>query len=454
MNELKAQDEAAERALPDAERLTEQLRDMLARAKTLGADQAEAALSASRALSVSARGRARESVEYEGDRSASITVYRSQRSASVSTTDLSEGGLNAALEQAITMAGFTEADPYAGLADAALMADEWPDLSLYHPWGLDADKALEMALALEAAALDHDPRVAQTEGATVASQDALSVYGNSHGFVAAEHSSRHALSCLPIVKGDNGMQREVAFSQARHYEDLDALEAIGQLAASRALARLGARTPPTTTAPVLFTPRVARSLWGHLIGAISGGALYRNASFLKDRVDTTIAAANVTLAQRPHRPRGLSSTGFDGDGVATADRTLVEAGVLQGYVLSAYTARRLGLASTGNAGGVFNLDVMPGETDFDALVAGMGRGLVVTELMGQGVNMVNGDYSRGAAGFWVENGEIAYPVENATIAGNLLDMFQAIEALGDDVELGSPLRTPSVLVGAMTIAGS
>ncbi|GAB3679880.1 metalloprotease PmbA [Salinisphaera aquimarina] len=441
------------RTLPDAGQLTEQLRDLLERARAGGADQAEASLSASRALSVSARARARESVEYEGDRAASITVYRDKRSGSASTTDLSAKGLNAALDQALTIARFTEADPYAGLADAELMAGDWPDLSLYHPWSLGADDALELALRLEAAALDHDPRIVQSEGATVASQDSLSVYGNSHGFVAAEHASRHALSCQPIARDGAGMQREVAFSQARVAAELDGVEAVGRLGAERALARLGARTPPTTTAPVLFTPRVARSLWGHLIGAISGGALYRDASFLKDRVDTRIGAASLTLAQFPHRPRGLSSTGFDADGVATTQRTLVEDGVLRGYLLSAYTARRLGLVSTGNAGGVFNLDVTPGAQDFDALVAGMGRGLVVTELMGQGVNLVNGDYSRGAAGFWVENGEIAYPVENATIAGNLLDMYGAVEALGNDVEMQSPLRTPSVLIGAMTIAG-
>ena len=453
MTDMQTTDEAAERSLPEAAHLTDQLREMLARAASRGADQAEAALSASRALSVTARGRARESVEYEGDRSASVTVYRGQRSASVSTTDLSAEGLDAALDQAITIAGYTEVDTYAGLADPDLMARDWPDLSLHHPWALEAEQALELALALEASALDHDSRIVQTEGATVATQESLTVYGNSHGFVAAERASRHALSCQPIARDDAGMQREVAFSQARHADDLEPLEAIGRLAATRALSRLGARTPPTGTAPVLFTPRVARSLWGHLIGAISGGALYRNASFLKDRVGEVIASPRITLSQHPHRRRGLSSTGFDGDGVATTDRTLVESGVLRGYVLSAYTARRLGLVSTGNAGGVFNLDVVPGETDFNELIAGMGSGLVVTELMGQGVNMVNGDYSRGAAGFWVENGEIAYPVENATIASNLLDMYAAIDALGNDVDLGSPLRTPSVLIGSMTIAG-
>ena len=445
---------ADDRSLPELDWLKDRAGELLAQAKSGGADEAEVALSASRALSVSARARQRESIEHEGDRNASITVYCDKRSGSASTTDLTPDGLQAALTQALTVARFTEADAFAGLADAEQMAGGWPDLSLFHPWGLSADGALEMALALEAAALDHDPRIVQTEGATVASQDGVSVYGNSHGFIAGERASRQAISCQPLASAGSGMQREIAFSQARHADDLEDVAAIGRLGAERALARLGAKTPPTTTAPVLFTPRVARSLWSHLIGAISGGTLYRNASFLKDRIDETIAVDRLTLTQHPHRPRGLASAGFDGDGVATAERTLVEAGVLRGYLLSAYTARRLGLTSTGNAGGVFNLDVAPGSDDFDALVAGMGRGLVVTELMGQGVNLVNGDYSRGAAGFWVENGEIAYPVENATIAGNLADMYRNIEAFGSDVERGSALRTPSVLVGAMTIAGS
>lgn len=439
--------------LPGLEQVRSHVRQMLDTARERGADACETAISASRSLSVTARGRARESIEQAGDRSASVTVYRGQRSGSASTTDITAAGLNTALEQALTIARFTEADDYAGLADAELMARDWPALSLYHPWPVVAEQALDLALELEAAALDYDPRIAQTEGATVATEDSISVYGNSHGFIAGERSSRHALSVQALARGEAGMQREIAFSQARHADDLDSVQAIGRLASQRAVARLDARTPPTTTAPVLFTPRVARSLWGHLVAAISGGALYRNASFLKGRIHETIAAGDLSVTQHPHRPRGLASAGFDDDGVATAERALVDAGVLRGYVLSAYSARRLGLQTTGNAGGVFNLDVAPGTNDLEALVRDMGRGLLVTELMGQGVNLVNGDYSRGAAGFWVENGEVAYPVENATIAGNLADMYQGIGALGADVDTTSALRTPSVLVGAMTIAG-
>ncbi|HET7312881.1 metalloprotease PmbA [Salinisphaera sp.] len=455
--------DADTRELPNADELRAALTTMLARAAAAGADAAEASLSASRARSVSVRDRARESLEYEGDRSAAITVYRAvyragyrgQATGSASTTDLTPAGLAAALDQALTIARFTEADEYAGLADAELMAGESPELALYNPWALTSEAAQDLALTVEAAALDADARIAQTEGATVASQDAISAYGNSHGFIGIEQASRHAISCTAIARDREGrMQREIAFSQARRAETLFAPAEIGALAAERALARLGARAAPTVSAPVLFTPRVARSLWSHLFGAISGGALYRNASFLKDKLDRRIAASGLTLRQVPHRRHGLASAGFDDDGVATGERDLVADGVLRSYLLSAYSARRLGLTTTGNAGGVFNVDVAPGDQDFNALVAGMGRGLVVTELMGQGVNLVNGDYSRGAAGWWVENGELAYPVENATVAGNLADMLTGIAALGNDVEYQSALRTPSVVIDRMTIAGS
>lgn len=442
------------RELPAAEELRESLNSMLERAAAAGADAAEASLSASRSLSVSVRDRRRESLEYEGDRTAAVTVYRGRASGSASTTDLTPTGLAAALDQALTIARFTEPDEYAGLADAALMARDWPELALYKPWALTPEAAQEQALAVEAAALAADTRIAQTEGATVATQDAISAYGNSHGFIGIERASRHAASCTVIARDADGrMQREIAFSQARRAEELFAPADIGRLAADRALARLGARAVPTLSAPVLFTPRVARSLWSHLFAAISGGTLYRNASFLKDKLEQRIAVPTLTLRQCPHRRHGLASAGFDDDGVATIERDLVTEGVLRSYLLSAYSARRLGLETTGNAGGVFNVDVAPGDADFDALVAGMGRGLVVTELMGQGVNLVSGDYSRGAAGWWVENGELAYPVENATVAGNLADMYSGIAALGNDVEYQSAVRTPSVVIERMTIAG-
>lgn len=445
---------ADNRALPAAEQLRGWLTELLDRAKQQGADQAEVELSASRALSVSARDRARESLEHEGDRSAGVTVYRGQSSGSASTTDLSPAGLAAALEQALTIARFTEPDEYAGLADAERMAKEKPALGLYNPWALTLEEAQEFALATEAAALDADARIVQTEGATVASQDVVGGYANSHGFIGIEKASQHAISCAALARDPEGrMQREVSFTQARRADELLDTEAVGKQAAERALARLGARAAPTGTAPVLFTPRAARSLWQHLLGAISGGALYRQASFLKDSLGCGIAAPELTIRQYPHRRGGLASASFDDDGVATTERDLVAGGVLRSYLLSAYSARRLGMETTGNAGGVFNVDVMPGSAGFDELVADMGRGLVVTELMGQGVSLTTGDYSRGAAGWWVENGALAYPVENATVAGNLAAMYRDLTALGSDVDYQSALRTPSVLIESMTIAG-
>lgn len=436
-----------------ADELSAQVQRLVTAAGQAGADAAEVQLGHGRTLNVTVRNGQTDRLEYEADQSASVRVFCAGRSGSAGTTDLSAAGLQQALAQAMTIARFTEADEYAGLADAELMAHDWPDLSLYHPWTVSAEQAGELGCRLEAAARDHDARITQVEEANVVAGEGLSAYGNSHGFVGVTRASQNALSCSAIARDDNGMQRDAAFSQAHAAEDLDAVEDIGRRAAERAVACLGARTPPTTTAPVLFVPRVARSLWGHLIGAISGGALYRDASFLKDRIDSQIMASAVELNQRPHRPRGLASAGYDADGVATRNRQLVADGILCGYLLGAYSARRLGLQSTGNAGGVFNLEVSPGTQEFDALVHDMGRGLVVTRLMGQGVNIVTGDYSRGAAGYWVENGEAAYPVENVTIAGNLADMFMHIEALGADVDDQSAIMTPSVRIGAMTIAG-
>lgn len=440
---------------PEAGQLRVWVSDILDEAARRGVDQAEIDASVSQALSVSVRQRAQESLEHEGDRGVSVTVYKRKASGRASTTDLSPKGLQWALDEALTIARFTEPDPYAGLADADFMASEQPDLGLYNPWGLTLDRAWELALQTEVAALEADPRIAKTEGATVATQDAMSVYANSHGFIGIERASRHMMSCSAIARDpEGGMQRDMAFSQARHADDLWRCEDVGKLAAQRALARLGARCAPTTTAPVLFTPRVARSLWQHLFAAISGGALYRQASFLADSLDREVAAPLLTIRQRPFRRHGLASAGFDGDGVTTRECDLVSAGVLRSFLLSAYSARRLGRATTGNAGGVFNADVTPGKIGFDGLVADMNRGLVVTELMGQGVNPTTGDYSRGAAGWWVENGELAYPVENVTIAGNLAAMYRGVVALGNDVDLGSAIRTPSVVIDAMTIAGS
>src|SRR5699024_5063673 len=344
----------------NAAALATQLQDLLQAARRSGADAAEAQLSRARALDISVRNQQVDGLEYAADQAAQINVYCKQRNGSASTTDLSAEGLQAALDQAMTIARFTEPDQYAGLADAELMARDWPELSLCHPWALDADAAAALGRRIEAAALEHDSRISQTEGARVVTSEGLSAYGNSHGFIGVERATQHALACTAIARDAHGMQREAAHTQARAATALDAPEAVGRRAAKRAVSCLGARGLATRRAPILFVPRVARSLWSHFVGAISGGALYRKASFLQHCSGTRIMPAHVQLRQRPHLPAGLASAGYDGDGVATSERVLVDAGVLQGYLLSAYSARRLGMQTTGNAGGVFNLEVQPG----------------------------------------------------------------------------------------------
>jgi PmbA protein len=341
-----------------------------------------------------------------------------------------------------------------GLADAALMATEFPDLDLSHPWDLSAEHAIELARETEAAAFAVDPRVKQSEGAGVDTRHSLHLYANTHGFFGARESTDHSLACAAIAVQDEAMQLGHWYTSARRRTDLEAGPAVGRRAGERAAARLGARGLATCTAPVLFPAEVARGLFGHFIGAISGGALYRRASFLLDKLGEPVFADKVTARQRPFIPRAAGSTAYDQEGVATRERTLINAGRLGGWLLGSYSARKLGLATTGNAGGVFNLVVEPTFAGgLDALAREMGRGLIVTDLMGQGVNLVTGDYSRGAAGFWVENGAIAFPVEEVTIAGNLAAMFRGIQAIGSDVDLRGGVRTGSVLIEAMTVAG-
>lgn len=440
--------------LPLAADLEPLVARVLDSARAAGATQAEAALSHSRGYSVNVRQGEVESLEFQRDRDLSLTVYIGQRKGSASTGDLSEAGVRQAVEAAIAIAQVTEEDPCSGLADPALLATHFPDLSLDHPWSLTPNEAIELARACEAAALAVDARITQTEGAGLSTQRGVSLYANSHGFVGRRSGTQHSLSCSVIASDAAGnMQRDYWYDGGREASRLMSPEAIGRIAGERTVSRLGARRLSTRSAPVLFVPQMARSLFGHFIGAISGGALYRRASFLLDKLDQPVFAPHVTLQQQPFIPGAVASAAYDQEGVATAERVLVEAGVLRGWLLGSYSARKLGLTSTGNAGGVFNLAVSAGALDAAALLREMGEGLLVTELMGQGVNGVTGDYSRGAAGFWVENGEIAYPVENATIAGNLLDLYQRISAIGCDVDTRSNIRCGSVLVDGLTIAG-
>ncbi len=444
-------------SLARLDRLAEAAEDLLRRCRARGADQAEVSCSEEHGLGVNVRTGEVETVEATRDRGIAVTVYFGQRKASASTADLRAGSLEATVEQACAIARHTEADPAAGLADAALMAraegdGRFPEFDGWHPWALDAARAGDIALACEQAGRD-DPRIRNSDGASVGSSASLSVYANSHGFIGRERGTRHTIGCALIAGEGDAMQRDGWYTTAVAAEDLEAAAAVGRHAAERTIGRLAPRALPTATMPVLFSAEMARSLLGHLVGAISGGALYRRASFLLDSAGTRLFPDWFAIDERPFLPRGLRSAAFDAEGVATRESPLVRDGVLQRYVLGSYSARRLGLETTANAGGVHNLDVAANAGTLDDMLRGMGRGFLVTELMGQGVNAVTGDYSRGAAGFLVEGGEIVAPVDGVTVAGNLRAMFAAIEAVGSDVDPRSHIRTGPILVGAMTVAG-
>ncbi|MGF1547738.1 MAG: metalloprotease PmbA [Thiotrichales bacterium] len=422
-------------------------------ARRQGATAADAGASLDSGLSVNVRMGEVETLEYHRGQGMAVTVYFNQRKGSASTSDLSGKAIVEAVAAACRIARYTSEDEFAGLADAELMAREQPDLDLYHPWDLNAEQAIEIARACEAAGFAVDPRLTNSDGASVSAFEGVSAYANSHGFLGVRAGSRHGLSCALIAEDEHGMQRDYHYSNARLPADLEAPEQIGREAARRTVARLSGRRLGTRKAPILFTPELARGLIGQFVGAISGGALYRRASFLYDAIGEQLFPSFVRLHEDPLIPRGLGSAAYDGEGVATRPRDLVSAGVLDGYVLSSYSARKLGMQTTGNAGGVHNLRIEPGNQGRDELLRAMGTGLLVTELIGHGLNMVTGDYSRGAAGFWVEHGEIQYPVEEITIAGNLREVFKGIVAVGNDLDLRGNIVTGSLLIGEMTIAG-
>lgn len=427
---------------------------LVERARRAGASQAEVACNEDAGLNVNVRMGAVESVESTRDRGISVTVYVGQRKGSASTADLRPESLEATVAQAIAIARHTEDDEAAGLADAELMATDLREFDAWHPWALDADAAVDIALACEAAGRDADARISNSEGASVSTARSLHVYANSHGFVGAERSTSHSIGCALIAGAGEAMQGGHWYTYGLAAADLEDPRAIGRKAAERAVSRLDPREMATAEMPVLFHAEVARSLVGHLIGAVSGGALYRRASFLLDSVGETLLPAWLSVLERPFLPRGLRSGAFDAEGVAAHEQPLVVDGVLQRYLLSSYSARKLGLRTTGNAGGVFNMEVTANASGLDELLAEMGDGVLVTELMGQGVNATTGDYSRGAAGFRVEGGRITYPVDGITIAGNLKAMFRDIRGVGADIDPRSHLRMGSTLVGRMTVAGS
>ncbi|MEL0047231.1 MAG: metalloprotease PmbA [Gammaproteobacteria bacterium] len=433
--------------------LTALVENILGEAKSQGADEAEVSVSMEQGLGVSVRKGELENLEFNQDRGFGITLYFGKRKGSASTTDSSEAAIRETVMAAKGIARHTEEDPHSGLADAHLMASGPVDLGLYNHWPVEPEQATAMAVACEEAGLALDSKLTNSDGAQVSTQQALRVYGNSHGFLGAYPSTRHSLSCVLIGEDNNGMQRDYWYSLSRQWRALEDPAEVGLEAAKRTLARLSPRKAPTGKYPVILAPNLAAGLIGHLNGAISGGAQYRQASFLLNAIGQRVLPEWLSIREEPLRQGGLASAYFDGDGVATRDNVFVDNGYLSSYILSSYSARKLGLETTGNAGGVHNLHLDGPMKPKDQLIAGIDQGLLITELMGQGVNGVTGDYSRGASGFWIENGEIAYPVAEFTLAGNLKDMLLNIVALGDDIDERSSIRAPSVLLDAMTVAG-
>lgn len=434
--------------------LEDLVRLALDEARKLGVDQAEVAISDDTGLSVTARLGDVESLEYTNDRGIGITVYRDSRKGSASTSDISPEAIREAVAKATTFANLTAPDEHAGLAEAEQMCREVKDLDLDHPWSVDAAGAIDLAVACEKSALEFDKRISNSEGATVWTSRGTRAYGNTHGFVGSYSKSSHSIYCVVLADEDGAMQRDYYFSAARDANDLEGVAEIGEKAGRRTVARLGARKIETRRAPVLFVPELARGFIGHAIGAIAGGAQYRKASFLLDALGDKIFPDFVDIQERPHILKAMSSAPYDAEGVATYDRDIVSGGILQSYVLSSYSARRLGLQTTANAGGTQNLIVSSNAADQHELIKQMGTGLLVSELIGSGVNGVTGDYSRGAVGHWVENGEIAYPVHEVTIAGNLRDLYPRIVAIGNDRDVRGGIRCGSLLVEEMTVAGN
>ena len=439
-----------------ADTLQQLARDVLAHAEQGGASACEVDVSDGFGQSVTVRRGAVETIEYNRDKAIAVAVYLDQRKGQASTSDFSPTALRETVDAALNIARFTAADPCAGLPDAELLAigsADLPDLDLYHPWLLSVEGAVDLARRCEQAAFAISTQLNNSEGATVSTQEGQFVSANSLGFIGGYPTSRHYLSCSMIAGTNDNMQRDDWYSTARNPLAIGSAESIGERAARRALSRLGARKIKTCKVPVLFEAPLAASLIGHFVHAASGGSLYRKTSFLVDSLGKRVFSRKVQISERPHLAGGLASGYFDSDGVATRDREVVVDGRLQGYFLSTYTGRKLGMPTTGNAGGCHNLVVRPGKRDFGGLLRKMGRGLLVTELLGHGVNYVTGDYSRGAAGFWIEDGEIAHPVEEITIAGNLRDMFRNVAAVGNDVLVRGSKQVGSLLIEQMKVAG-
>ncbi|WP_035383719.1 metalloprotease PmbA [Ferriphaselus sp. R-1] len=436
-----------------ADALRQIAEDMIRYARERGATASATEVSDGFGQAVTVRQNEVETIEYTRDKGVGITVYLGQRRGNASTSDFSPQALRDTVEAALNIARYTAEDECAGLPEAELLATEFPDLDLYHPWALDVEGAITLAQQCEQAAFAADRRIRNSEGATVNVHESQFVFANSLGFVGGFPTSRHSVSCAVIAGKDYAMQRDYWYSDARCAADLLPAAEIGRIAAARTVRRLKSRKLATMQVPVLFEAPIAASLLGHFVHAVSGGSLYRKSSFLLNQLDQPIFAPHIQISDVPDIRKGLASGAFDDEGVRTQRRNIVEDGVLRGYFLASYSARKLGMRTTGNSGGTHNLILKPGELGFDGLLKQMGRGLLVTELLGQGVNHVTGDYSRGAAGFWVENGEIQYPVEEITIAGNLKDIYRQIVAVGNDVLVQGSRQCGSILIENMTVAG-
>ncbi|STQ82100.1 peptidase PmbA [Hafnia alvei] len=404
-------------------------------------------------ISISTRFGEVENVEFNSDGALGITVYHQQRKGSASSTDLSPDAIARTVQAALDIARYTSPDPFAGPADKELLAFDAPDLDLFHPAELDAERGIELAARAEQASLQFDPRITNTEGGSFNSHYGIKVFGNSHGMLQSYSSSRHSLSSCVIAEHEGDMERDYAYTIARDINELKTPEWVGEECARRTLSRLAPRRLPTMEAPIMFAAEVATGLFGHLVGAISGSSVYRKSTFLLDSLGKQILPEWLTINEQPHLLKGMASTPFDSEGVRTVERNIVENGVLQTWLMTSYSARKLGMQSTGHAGGIHNWRIAGQGLGFEDMLKKMGTGFLVTELMGQGVSGVTGDYSRGAAGFWVENGEIQYPVSEVTIAGNLKDMWSNLVTMGDDIELRSNIQCGSALLEAMKIAG-
>ncbi len=427
--------------------------EALSHATKLGATAAEAAMSSTSGLSVSTRMGEVETIEFNQDGGLGISVYVGNHKGSASTADLSPKALRSVVEKAIDIAKFTSDDPCNGVADKALLEMSPPDLDLYHPWEVTPEQGVELCIEAEKAALEFDERIVNSDGASFSSHEGLRVYGNTHGFLAGFPRTRHSLSTMVIGQDGEQMQRDHAYTLSREQSGLKSAQSVGLEAAESTIARLNSRKIATMKTPVVFRADIANSLFGHLVSAIGGGALYRKSSFLLDSLGKQIFSDKVNVSERPHLLKGLASSPFDSEGVKTLDREIIHGGELQTYLLASYAARKMGMTATGHAGGIHNWLVQQTHDDLKAVLKEMGTGLLVTELMGQGVNTVTGDYSRGAAGFWVEQGEIQYPVSEITIAGNLKDMFMNVQAIGGDIEARGSVQTGSILIESMQVAG-